>query len=178
LLLAFRRELNGAKGAVEQLMDTIAGELAFHRSFFGPLVSAARGRPLDFGLIGALRDSFAPTASLLSVTNAVAAMWPRPALSFIATVGGKRADPTGEQALRVRRQCTNLLARSQHFSLVDNMRVPLSSIAYAAFQSGSMMTGRDRCIDWRTSGGYHLPDVGALVSALPMGKWLYGVMSL
>lgn len=178
LLLAFRRELSGKKGAVEYLIDAVAGQLAFHKSFFDPLVLAVGNRPLDFDLITELRDTFSPTASLLSVANAVAARWPRPALTFTASFRGKRSSPDENQALRIQRQCTNSHARNIGLMLYDNMRVPTSSFVYRAFATGTKTMGYDRCVEWSTSDGSHLLDVRAIVSALPLGKCLYGVMSL
>jgi hypothetical protein len=178
LLLRFRREVQGEKGAVEQLIDTITGELAFHRDYFAPLISATCSRPLDFALINWIKESFAPTASLLSVTNAVTTRWPRPAICFTARLQTKRADPNGEQCLRIQLQCTNPLARERGIVLYNNMRVPLSSIAYQAWETRSVRTGMDKCVEWSTRRGYHLPDMDALVSAIPMGNWIYCTMSL
>ena len=85
-LLPFRREHAEKRGAVEALIDTIAGELAFHRRLFRPMVQSRAGNLLTIDLIRALRARFAPTASLLAVMNATVKLWPEPAMAFTGTV--------------------------------------------------------------------------------------------
>jgi len=176
-LLPFKRERVDDKNAVEALIDTIAGALGFHKRLFGPLVSAVHGCPLTFEKIRGMRDAYAPTASLLAVTNAVVAMWPRPALAFVACVRGRVSDDRQDRALRVAPQGRNDIARQEALYVIPNMRVPQASVVYDVFHSGNDQTDFERCGIWETSDGTRLPDHKVLISATRIGEQVYCVMS-
>ncbi len=166
------------RNAVETLIDKIAGELGFHRRLFRPFVVAAAGRPLTFQTIRSIRDAFAPTASLLAVMNAVVALWPRPALAFVARVRGRVRDDRLDRALRVEMQGRNGPARRSGLYMIPNMRVPKASAVHAAAQYKHERTECERLAIWDTSEGTRLPDLQALVSATPVGAQVYCLVSM
>ncbi len=176
-LLPFKRERVDDKNAVETLIDTIAGALGFHKRLFGPLVRAIQGRHLTFEGIRAIRDGYAPTASLLAVTNAVISMWPRPALAFVACVRGRIGADHKDRALRVAPQGRNGLASQEDLYIIRNMRVPQASMVHAVFQCSNDQSGFERCGIWETSSGTRLPDREVFISATCIGPQVYCVMS-
>jgi hypothetical protein len=177
-LLPFRRERSvDTKDVVEVLMDAIAAELGFHKGYFGPMVCSAQSRRLTFGMIENLRVAFAPSASLLAVTNAVVSFWKFPAIAFTACVRGHRSKPSVDVALRVELQCRNEMARSAGLLVFDNMRVPKTSVVNQVFESQKPASDTERLANWETSSGKHLPDIRVLVAAVPIGDRVYCVMS-
>lgn len=97
LSLPFRRQLFGDDDPVERLIDTIAGHLAFHPRIFSPHLRKVQHKGLTFDLVQQIRMDYAPSASLLSVSNAVVKMWDRPALGFIASEKPKKKGPPTEK---------------------------------------------------------------------------------
>jgi hypothetical protein len=177
-LLPFRRQRVDDKNAVEALIDTIAGELGFHRRLFRPFVGAAAGGPLTFQTIKSIRDAFAPTASLLAVMNAVVALWPRPALAFVARMRGRVRDDRLDRALRVEMQGRNAPARQSGLYMIPNMRVPKASVVHAAIQYKQERSDYERLAIWDTSDGTRLPDLQALLSVTPVGAQVYCLVSM
>lgn len=177
-LLPFRRQRVDDQGAVEELIDTIAGELGFHKKLFAPLVLAAKRRPLTFQEIRGIQNEYAPTASLLAMINAVVGLWPRPALAFVARIGGRKHDNHQDRALRVAPQARNGLARNADLYFIPNMRVPQASLVYDVFCSGNDQTNIEQCGIWETSDGTRLPDQQALISATRIGNQVYCLVSL
>ncbi len=170
-LLPFRREGSSTvKNQVEKLVDSIAAELGFHRQAFGPLLLSAQRHRLSFALIGRLRDVFAPTASLQSVTNVVVARWLRPAIVFEASVHGRLGNDQLDRALRVERPISNDLAKRDGLFLFKNMRVPTASVVYRAFESRGSEAGTERGELWKTSTGAYIGHQELFVSAIPFGE--------
>lgn len=176
-LLPFRRQRTDDRSAVEVVIDAIAGELGFHRRLFRPLVWAIERAHLTFDDIRSIQEAFAPTASLLAVTNAVVAHWSRPALAFVARVRGRSRDDRLDRALRVEVQARNDAARQADLYMIPNMRVPKGSLVYSVFESGLKSTGSERLGMWETSGGDRLPDHRVLISAVSVGTQVYTVVS-
>jgi hypothetical protein len=177
-LLPFRRQKQSDKNAVESLIDSVAGEIAYHRDLFRPIVSACGQTPLSLSLVGKMKGAFAPTSSLLATTNAAVKFWPHPALALVAEVQGRRSNAAADRALRVNPQARNTWARDANLFVIPNMRVPRQSVVYAAFLTGVEQNGIENCSCWTTSTGKRLPNTDVYISARPVNSFVYCVMSL
>lgn len=177
MLLPFRRQLNTELDAVEKLMDAVAGALAFHPRLFLPHIKRIQQKALTFEYIDQLRKSYAPTASLLSVTNAAVKMWNQPAVAFVASERPKKGSPKGALALRVDPQSGNELAKKVGLFLYSNMRVPLESCAHDTFLTGVPGNNAENLVQWTTSTGGSLPALPIYVSAVRLGTRIYGVIT-
>jgi hypothetical protein len=178
LLLPFRRQLIDDQDPVEKLIDAIAGKLAFHPRLFGQHLAHTLRNPLTFDLINQVRYAYAPSASLLSVTNAIVQCWNRPAVAFVGTLKTKKNSPRGKRELRIVPQGRNRLALEVGLFLFDNMRVPTSSCAYETFVTGFPITSIENSKIWATSSGQHLPDFPVTISAVALNERIYGVMTV
>lgn len=175
-VLPFRRHKFEARNPVESLMDAIAGELAYYRPVFQPIVE--QYTVLNFETVDAIRAEYAPSASLLSVTNAVVKLWRKPATALVAEVRGRVRDPEVDKALRVIPQASSNSARDAGLALIPNMRVPSGSSISATFQTN---TGRNCSEDlgtWSTSEGKRLSQIDAYVSSRWLGNQVYALLSL
>lgn len=178
LLLPFRRQLLDDQDPVEKLIDAIAGNIAFHPRLFGQHLSGALQHSLTFDVINQVRNAYAPSASLLSVTNAIVQRWNRPAVAFVAAMKTKKGSPRGKKELRIVPQGRNRLAVDSGLFLFENMRVPISSCAYETFLTGLPISATENSGIWSTSSGQHLPEFSVTVSALALNERIYGVMTV
>lgn len=176
--LPFRRhQMNG--NPLESLIDMVGGELAFYPPVFRPLVeSDARDSALSFGTVSKIRDTFAPSASFLSVMNAVVRHWPTPAIAFTATVRGRLSSPNKDIGLRVCPQARNAHARRVGLLIFNNMRVPSTSPAFAAFMDNRATEGPESVANWSTSTGGSPSALNVYTAASRLGDHAYGLMSI
>jgi hypothetical protein len=177
-LLPFRRQLISERSEVEDLMDAIAGRLAFHPKIFSPHFDQFLAEPLTFELVQKTNLLYAPSASLLSVMNALVDQWNRPALAFVARMKPKRGESPTAACLRVEPQARNEKARETGFLLFGNMRVPIASCIHDVFHSGIAVTNQENASDWTTSSGKKVGSFGVTVSAMRLGPRVYGIMTL
>jgi len=177
-ILPFRRETTDNRDVVEKLIDTIAGEVAFHPHLFSPYMATLKTAPATFEAVSAVRNAYSPSASLLAVTNAIVQRMERPALAFVASMKAKRNGPQNKMDLRVEPQCRNALAQANDLFLIPNMRVPRSSCAYHTFLSGCPMTSLESTKDWTTTSGKAIPQHYVTVSAIKLGDRIYGMMTI
>jgi len=177
-ILPFRRQRTDDRDAVEEVIDSVAGAIGFHRAIFDPLVAAIRDQQLTFDQIAYIRNTYAPTASLLAVTNAVVKRWPRPALAFIARMGGRLRREESDVDLRVCPQGRNACAKRAELVLIPNMRVPKGSVVRAVFLSGQNQSALENTGTWTTSDGGKLRAREVLISAVRLGSRIYGLMSM
>jgi hypothetical protein len=178
LFLAFRRQLTTDLDPVEKLIDAIAGNLAFHPRIFLPYLQGVQQKPLTFEIVEQIRNAYAPTASLLSVTNAVVKKWDRPAVAFIASEKSKKNGPPTEKSLRIEPQARNSLAFDAGLYLIPNMRVPQSSCAFETFLTGITLVNIENTKTWATSSGSRLPEFNVTVSAIRLNERIYGIMTI
>lgn len=176
--LPFRRQLTDDRDVVEKLIDTIAGEVAFHPQIFSPFMREIKDKPATFDAISAVRSAYSPSASLLAVTNAVVQRMARPAVAFVATMKAKRNGPQDQRELRIEPQCRNVLAQNSNLFLIPNMRVPRSSSVYHTFLTGTPMTCSESTSDWTTSSGTAIPQHCVTVSTIRLSDRVYGVMTI
>lgn len=177
-ILPLRRHQFEAAHPVESLMDSIAAELAFYEPAFRPLVEqVAKRRKLDFSAIGAIRQRYAPTASLLSVMKAVVKYWPRPAAAIVAEFRGRTNSPQKDRALRVSPQGYSDAASLAGLAFFPNMRVPTGSPMHEAYRTGSAQEGDEHLGDWRTSKGEELTALDVFTSARRIGSRVYAAVT-
>jgi hypothetical protein len=165
------------RNRVERIIDLAAAELAFPSFVFGTLVNGVNHRELTWDLVEALRDRFAPTASLLSAAKAVVRYWPRPAFLLTAIVRGRRNRPMTDVALRINIEGFNAKAERSDVRFFPNMRVPTSSPLWDTQSTGRSITERERLGFWCTSAGDSLVDRIALTSSRRLGRIVYGLLS-
>jgi hypothetical protein len=177
-ILPFRRETTDNRDVVEKMIDTIAGEVAFHPRLFSPYMANLKTAPATFEAISAVRNAYSPSASLLAVTNAIVQRMERPAVAFVASMKAKRNGPQNQKDLRIEPQCRNALAQASDLYLIPNMRVPRSSCAYHSFLTGCPMTSMESTRDWTTSSGKAIPQHHVTVSTIKLRDRIYGIMTI
>lgn len=177
-ILPFRRESTDDRDVVEKLIDTIAGEVAFHPRIFSPFMREIKNETATFEAISAVRSTYSPSASLLAVTNAIVQRMERPAVAFIASMKAKRNGPQNQKDLRIEPQCRNALAQTNNLFLIPNMRVPRSSCVYHTFLTGCPITNIESTADWVTSSGKAIPLHRVTVSTISLNDRVYGLMTI
>lgn len=177
-ILPFHRHRFDAGNPLEALIDAVASELAFYGPVFRPLVvQYAKTHRLSFAAIEAIRNAYAPSASLLSTMNAVVRYWPRPAAALTAEFRGRSGNPHKDQALRVSPQSYNDLATVAGLAFFKNMRVPENSPIHSTFKRGSDHYGDEHLGDWVTSDGKQLTPIPVFTAARLVKRRIYAVMS-
>lgn len=178
-ILPFRRHQFEASNPVEALVDSVASELAFYGPAFRPIVRQhAQRYPLNFYVIQAIRDSYAPSASLLSTMKAVVKYWPRPAAALTAQYRGRSNAPNVDRALRVAPQGYNDLAGLAGLVFFPNMRPPQGSPIDQAFATGSRQEGLENLGNWTTRQGKSLTPLDVRTAAVSLKKLVYAVVSV
>lgn len=177
-ILPLKRHKFEATNPVEALIDSVASEFAFYEPAFRPLVERLAKRcKLSIDVIESIRNRYAPTASLQATLIAVVKYWPGPAAALIAEYRGRKHYPNLDQALRVTPQRYNDRADAVGLRFFDNMRVPIQSPVYEAFQTGAWKDGNENLEDWTTSTGDRLNAINVYTSARTLGKRVYAVVS-
>lgn len=178
-MMPFRRHQFEASNPIESLMDAIAAELAFYAPVFQPIVVRfAKKHRLSFSVIEKIREEFAPTASLLSVVKATVKNWPAPAAAITAELRGRVRLPASDIALRITPQGYSPTAGDVDLHFFPNMRVPVSSPIFSAYQSGIHQEQLEKLSCWSTSQGKQLPSLEVFTSAQVIGEGVYGLISL
>ena len=176
-MLPFRRHRVDAVSPLERLIDQIGGTLAFYPPIFRPMVEeTATSERLSLPVTERLRQSFAPTASLLASLNAVVRFWPGAAIAVAASMRGRKRDPMCDVGLRVTPQAQNAGWRRAGLFMIPNMRVPVSSHLWTAFQENRHVDGIEALDDWSTSSGKSLPSVRVFSSGQRLGEIVYGTL--
>lgn len=176
--LPFKRHGLERNNPLEKLIDQVAAEIAFYRPLFEPIVRREIQKgALSFTAVERIRQSYAPTASLLSVANAVVKLWPVPALVVTASFKGRKHSPETSKALRVALQAKNRKADSTGLLVYPNMRAPSSSPIYQAFATGASVDGQEDLSQWNTSSGKQLSSRRVITSAIVRGDLVYGLIS-
>ncbi len=167
---------------VEQFTDLVASKLAFYPPLFLPIVRTfSRKGELSIEVIEAIRQMYAPSASLQSVANAVVNVWPQPALLLVAEMRGRKQQGRStdlDVALRVSVHATNEFANAAQIQFFPNMRVPDTSPIWPAFYEKREVTDEENLFDWTTSKGRRLTAMPVVTSAKRFGKAAYAVVSL
>lgn len=178
-ILPFRRHQFEKNNPVEALVDSVAAELAFYAPIFRPLVERYAWRHrLSFSTVDEIRNSYAPTASLLATMNAIIKYWPRAAAALTAEFRGRRSCPDDDQALRVSPQSYNDLAGITNLRFIPNMRVPLATPIHNAFATTVEQDDVEHLGNWSTSGGTRLAPLQVFTSARLIKDCVYAVVSV
>lgn len=178
-ILPFRRHQFEAANPVEALVDAVAAEVAFYDPAFRPIVmKLAKTHKLGFRVVEAIRETFAPTASLLATLKAVVKCWPRPAAALTAEFRGRVNAPNVDRALRVTVQGYSDTANLPGLAYFPNMRAPVGSPIEVAYRLGIATDETERLGDWSTSKGECLTPIDVYTSARRIGKQVYAVVSL
>jgi hypothetical protein len=174
-LASFRRSHADLKPPEEQLMDTIAGRVAFLRPLFAPHLPPA----LTLASIAATRAAACPRASWSSLFIALSRAWVTPVIYVHAEVNLKKAQkaPPGQASfgftpepvgqLRAVHAIQNSAARQAGFFLPPNMRVPLTSAIMEAHESGQSTERPEDLGLWESRQSGHLADWPVYVIARP-----------
>ncbi len=155
--LPFRRHRIESQNPVETLVDHIAGKIAFYEPLLRKHLQKVNRSRLSFGTIRTVRESYAPSASLMSTTLAVAKLHPQPCVVLEATLRGRKRKPTTDVALRVKVYFRSSNATDCGLCFIDNWRVPPTSPLYSAFYNGGRSEGIEDLSEWKTSCGNRLP---------------------
>lgn len=165
---------------LERLMDQIAAQVGFYESLFTPLLKQhlPEGELLTFGIVDDIRQSFCPYASFQSTLFACQRRRSSPVLYLEArmahSAGERRGlnqlrmfdDKLPEMKLRVQITVPNDAARAMNLTARRNMRVPESSVIYAAFRDELQdATGEENLNTWTFSNGGSLMDCEVFVQA-------------
>jgi hypothetical protein len=184
------------KDPIEQLVDLIAGELAFYSRFFeAPILqSITQSDNLTFSGIESVRSKVAPSASLYAATLASLGYVTKPTLFLTLALGMKKGEerrllqPTldfggvvlgPEEKLRIKSIIASSDARKK-FVLQDNMRVPERSIIHRVFNSpiDAEKNAYENQNFWEASKQGSLPDLPLLVNAVRRGKFVYALITI
>lgn len=161
----FHRHRANQKNTVENLVDLVAAEIAFYEPIFRPVVESYSREYLTWSVIERIRNSFAPSASLISIARATVRYWPYPVFLIQAAFRGRIGNSSKDQALRASLVDRNILAEKEGIFFYTNMRVPVSSPIAQTFTSGIDITERESLSKWVTSRGEALPRRNAITSA-------------
>ena len=175
-ILPFRRHRIEAKNPVETLVDYVAGRIAFYEPLLRKHLQPSDR--LSFDTIQRVRETYAPSASLLSTMLAVAKLHPLPCVVLEATERGRKKQPSVDIALRAKVYYRSSDAADRGISFINNWRVPPTSPLFSAFYNGGRSDGFEDLSEWKTSCGNRLPKVRVFSSALGLRERAYLVCSL
>ncbi|MBN4071842.1 hypothetical protein JYT83_00335 [bacterium AH-315-F18] len=179
LTIRFRRHRAERTNPVEALVDQIASGLAFYPPVFAPLVAeSSRNRSLSIPIVEAVRDKYAPNASLMATCNAVVKHWPRPAQFLTASVRGRLSSPGKDVDLRISLQCRNDRAKAAGLVFFANMRPPKTSPVRSAYSNDGHHESQENLASWTTSSGKTLGNHEAITSAQKFGETVYALVSI
>jgi hypothetical protein len=164
------------KCPIESLMDVIAGEVAFYRPLFVPIVQSEirKQGQFTFDTIEAIRNRFRPEASFQSAALAAVKNAPMPAIMLEAKLALKKSEakavaapqreffeyPEPTLKLRATSVVSNDAARQIGLRINPNMRIPEDSLISEAFCDDPLVGSNQRFEDlgtWGHSDGTFLP---------------------
>jgi hypothetical protein len=166
---------------LERLMDQIAGHVGFYDSLFTPLFKfhVPDGDHLTFKIIDTLRQQFCSYASFQSTLFACRRRLTTPLLYLEASMEYSVSERRGrnqrrmfdyeppQKKLRVQLTLPNDAAAEMSLTARWNMRVPESSIVFAAFQNeqGADASGEENLKTWTFSSGGGLMECDVFIQA-------------
>jgi len=185
-----------SKDPIEQVVDDIAGRVAFYMPIFEPILAGALAHAgeLSLSTIEAVRIQAAPEASFFATTLAVMRLVQEGACVFQVELALKKEEqkllsapqlslpgltlPTPQPKLRVQRIIPDNSPK-QLVKIFKNMRVPFRSIinqSYLQESDGIILTADEDLSWWETSRGGPLAPLPVRVSALRRGSYLYAMI--
>lgn len=195
------------KDPIERLTDLVAGDFAFYRPLFAPILAEeiSKAGSLTFLVAQRVRERFNADASFASTVIACVGCADYPMIYLEAGLSYKKAERDRISAgakginasLRVLKSVPNEFARAKTVVIPLNYRVPESSVIARLHSrvfvgSAQTSTAVENLGDWTTSGGRALPRMKVIVEArimaervtalvtvapYPAGEYLAGPMS-
>lgn len=183
MTLPFRRHPAERSSPIERLVDGVAAEIAFYGPIFEPVVRQfSKVHPvLTLRTVSQIKEVFCPTASFLSVANAVAKIWPIPTVVLVADWRGRIQNGKQsfvDEALRVAAQGHNNSAFELKMIPWPNMCVPETSPLYSAYHDDRFLEDSENLGHWTTSKGLRMPSIEVVTSAKRFGQKAYAILSM
>jgi hypothetical protein len=173
----FRRRTS-AKNSVEAIVDQVAGKIAFHPRFVGPLIIATSSSHLNWDVVSSIKAQFSQTSSLMAITKGIVNLWPQPVFFFDAQFKRRKNRPNEDPKLRIQLQGMSPAAVASGIFFPVNMRVPIESPAYVAYRLKRQIDDYESLKYWTTSSGSARPDIRATTSARPYDSGVYILISI
>ena len=183
------------KDAVEQLMDLIAGDIGFFEPLFSPVLKAsvAQEGTLTFSVVEKVRQQFAPSASLEATLNACANRLGTPVVLLQAALAFRKSDERAirngqkdlfscdapKPDLRAVQVTSNAPARQRAIYIPKNMRVPVSSVIFKAFEENTehaRLWNNEDLAWWSTSDGDCLRQLSLYVEAMRVRDRVWAIL--
>jgi hypothetical protein len=181
------------KDPIERLTDLIAGDFAFYRPLFAPILAEEilKAGSLTFRVAQRVRERFDADASFASTVNACVACADSPMIYLEAGLSYKKAERAQISAgakginasLRVLKSVPNESARAKKVVIPLNYRVPESSVItrlHSRVIVGSAETSMaiENLGDWTTSEGRALPRMNVIVEARIMAERVIALVTV
>lgn len=185
------------KDPVEQLVDHVAGQIAFWTPLFQPALDEQHSsrRDLEFADVERARLAAAPEASLFATAMAAIRLVRTPTLlvgvelalkaeerrrsSPQISFGFENMTPAATPKQRIVQCVPNAAARRSNLEIFRNMRVPISSVLHRVSQAVLDVDAaayEDQSW-WETSSGGNLAPLPLHVRATRRGSHVYGLIS-
>lgn len=184
------------KDPKEQLVDQIAGQIAFYEPLFRPIFERiVGGQPLTFSLVEKVRAAAAPDASLYSTAIACVNLSRDPTLLLNVErtlkpterrrsaaqqdLGSAFSLPAPQEKLRVVQRSGNAASSSGLLKIHNNIRVPPESIITSVYES--LIDWEEQATEdqawWERSRDGRLPTLPLFVRAIRRGSHVYAMVS-
>lgn len=193
----FRRtptEVEVEKDPIETVVDHVARHLAFYEPLFRPMLDAAIGEHgVTFRALEAARATIDPTPSIFASAMACLHLQQRPMLLVKAEMALKKGEdrvrrsgqqnfdfaPAPTAKLRAVKVVPNAFTDGAGFAIRQNMRVPLTSVLYRAFESPTEidLTATEDQGWWEDSATGALPALPVQVHAARRGRYVYAFIT-
>jgi hypothetical protein len=182
------------KDPLESVVDYVAGRLAFHARFFGPVLrrEIAADQRLTFRSIDAAAAVATPGASLLAAAMGSLEHVSYPVQLATVEVRLKKSEermlslpqgvlplavPGPAPQLRVSALVSNRHVSASGLAIHPNIRVPARSVLAEAFDSDVTLSALEDQGWWETSARGALGKLPIHVEAIRRGRFVYGLIS-
>ena len=161
---------------LEELVDNIAGEIAFYPKFFKPALFSKmhKSKIINFINLETVRDSIAPSASLISIATQSINYIDIPTLLICLNSPEIRS-----QTPYLTRVIPNKLANKNYFGITKYMNVPRQSALYKVYFSNknrSDIKSVENLNLWINKQNICLPKKPITVIATRRSKFVYGLI--
>lgn len=195
----FRRTPKFKKAAEEQIVDRIAGDLAFYKKIFLPALKRQIDQSdnrLTFSAVEKLRQTVCEGASREATLRGAVRYVDVPQLLVIAGMGYKKCEErlldSGQLALFKGMECKiepklraleiipSISAVDSHFRIHKNLEIPERCVICRAFEdvagSGEILTAHENLNWWRHSRG-RLKNENVIVDAKKSGEKVFALIA-
>jgi hypothetical protein len=197
-LQGMKRTPSVKKAPEEQIVDRVAGDLAFYSPIFGEALREELGgtRRVTFEAAESVRSRLCPSASRESTLRAAVREAPFPTLLLIVDYGLKRAEedqladalrmglPLGttlrtERKIRAVEVISGKASIDRGFRIFTNMEIPERSVIRTVFEEFGPSSSDSALEDlswWKHSRGF-LPSMPIFVEAMKVGNRVFGLIT-